>query len=159
MSDLILELLKLGGVGLIAGLFASALANRDHRYRTWWEMRVQAYRVAIEALSDLVHCYDHKYRAQIEARDLPEQFEKGLDDTAQAALQQVRKFADSGAFLFSERANAALREFMKRDESDSYFEAIDNAAAKSQECLRALVECSKRDLQLSHGWLRRFFVP
>ena len=154
-----LEFVRLGLVGLIAGLFASALSNRDHRYRTWWEMRVQAYRAAIEALSDLVHCYDHKYRAEIEARELPADFEKGLDAKSQQALQQVRKFADSGAFLFSEKANLALRDFMKRDESDSYFEAIDNAAAKSEKCLRVLVECSKTDLQLRRGWFGRVLLP
>ena len=104
----------------MAGLFASAIANRDHRYRTWWEMRVQAYRVAIEALRGLVNCYSHKYRAAIEYRELPDKFEKGLDESAEQARQQVRKFADSGAFdFFSEEANAALREFMKRDSHDS----------------------------------------
>nr|WP_075519007.1 hypothetical protein [Moritella viscosa]SHO17368.1 Putative uncharacterized protein [Moritella viscosa] len=58
MQSVLLELLKLGFVGVIAGLFASFLANRDFRNKKWWELRVSAYKTAIEALSDLVHYYE-----------------------------------------------------------------------------------------------------
>ena len=58
MVDTLIELTKLGFVGLIAGLFSSVLSNRDYRQRKWFEMRVKAYQNAIEALSDIVYYYD-----------------------------------------------------------------------------------------------------
>ena len=75
----LLELLKLSIVGLIAGLFASFIQNRDHRQRKWWEMRVQAYQNAIEALSDLAYYYDKHLDAEMEARELPAAFSEKLD--------------------------------------------------------------------------------
>lgn len=43
MIDVALELLKLASVGVVAGLFSSIVANRDHRQRKWWELRITAY--------------------------------------------------------------------------------------------------------------------
>jgi hypothetical protein len=156
MKDLVLELLKLGCVGIIAGLFSSALAIRDHRRRTWWEMKVTAYKNAIEALSDLVYYYDKHYTAIIEYRELPDDFKQKLDAYWESAYPAVRKFADSGAFLFSENANNALQEFMKPENHDSYVDHLDTALFKARTCLSILVECSKSDLQLSSRWYNRF---
>jgi len=65
MIDTTLELIKLASVGFIAGLFSSVIANRDHRQRKWWELRVSAYQNAIEALSDLVYYYDTRLNAEM----------------------------------------------------------------------------------------------
>jgi len=148
MNDTVLELLKLGTVGLIAGLFTSFIANRDHRRRKWWEMRVAAYQNAIEALSDLAYYYDKHLNAEIEQRELPARLKEELDDYWEKSFPEIRKFADSGAFLFSERANGALREFLSEDRRPSYFEHLDSKLATAKRCLNQLVECSKTDLKL-----------
>lgn len=159
MIDTLLELLKLASVGVIAGVFSSALANRDHRQRKWWELRVTAYQSVIEALSDLVYYYDKHYNAAIEHRDLPEEFEKKLSAYWEQAFPRVRKAADSGAFLFSDKANAALREFMTDENADWYIEHLDITLSKAKNCLSALVECSKDDLKLKLSWLERLLQP
>ena len=74
--ELTFELIKLAVVGLIAGLFSSIIANKDHRQRKWWELRVSAYQNAIESLSDLVYYYDVHYSATIEYRQLEKNFKK-----------------------------------------------------------------------------------
>jgi hypothetical protein len=153
--DTVFEILKLGIVGLIAGLFSSVLANRDHRQRKWWELRVSAYQNAIEALSDVVYYYERHFKAEIEHRALPEDFKKQLDDYKEKTFPKIRKFADSGAFLFSEPVNAALREFMEDDDEPTYFEHLDNNLAKARKCLNQLVECSKTDLKLGSSFLGR----
>lgn len=155
MIDSALELLKLASVGLVAGLFSSILANRDYRQRKWWEMRVSAYQNAIEALSDLVYYYDKNFNAEIKYRELPEAFKKKLDAYWEQSFPKVRKYADSGAFLFSEEANAALRELMTDDDEPSYVEHLDNNLAKARKCLNRLVECSKVDLKLKPSLLER----
>lgn len=157
MTDTVLELLKLASVGLIAGLFSSAVANRDYRQRKWWELRVSAYQNAIEALSDFVYFYDKHYNAEIRYRELPTKLEEKLDTYWEQAFPKIRKFADSGAFLFSEEANAALRELMEEDNPQSYIEHLDTNLAKARKCLATLVECSKIDLKLKPSWLERLF--
>jgi len=151
--DLLYELLKLGGVGLIAGLFTSSVANKDHRHRKWWELRVSAYQAAIEALSDIVYYFDKHLTAMIEARDLDDEYKSKIDAFMDAAGPKVRRLADSGAFLFSDRANAALKEFIKDEQYQSYFEHLDGSLAKAKTCLDELVACSKEDLKLNDGFL------
>ncbi len=150
------ELIKLGAVGLIAGLFSSLLANRDHRYRKWWELRVNAYQGAIESLSDIVYYFEKHYNAEIEYRELPDEFKNKIRDFWDASYPKVRRLADSGAFLFSDRANAALKEFMRDDDEPSYIEHLDNNLAKSKKCLSELVYCSKQDLRLKESFLARW---
>jgi hypothetical protein len=157
MTDTVLEILKLAGVGLVAGLFSSVIANRDHRQRKWWELRVAAYQNAIEALSDLVYYYDNHFNAEIEYRELSDEFKKKLDGYWEQSFPKVRKFADSGAFLFSEEANAALRELMKKDDEPSYVDHLDNNLAKARKCLERLVDCSKIDLKLKPSFMERWF--
>ncbi|MGA9665166.1 MAG: hypothetical protein WBQ69_01790 [Gallionella sp.] len=152
----VLELLKLASVGLIAGLFSSYLANRDYRQRKWWKLRVAAYQNAIEALSDLVYYYENHYTAEIESRELSKEVQAQLHKYWADAFPKIRKFADSGAFLFSAEANTALREFIKDEPADSFFEHVDSRLARSMKCLERLVECSKVDLKLKVSWLERF---
>lgn len=153
---LALEFVKLAVVGLIAGLFSSYLANRDHRTRKWWELRVEAYRGAIEALSDIVYYYNRHFDAELEQRELSEAFKAKMTGHWDVAYPLVRRHADSGAFLFSDRANGALKEFMRDEHHDSYFEMLDHNLFKSRKCLRELVDCSKEDLKLKEGWLARW---
>ena len=157
MPDVVLEVIKLGVVGLIAGLFSSTLANRDHRNRKWWEMRVAAYQNAIEALSDLVYYYGKHWDAEVEQQEMSDELNAKLYAFWEQSFPKVRKYADSGAFLFSDEANAALRELMQDDNEQSYFEHLDNNFAKAQKCLNKLVECSKSDLKLEPGLLERIF--
>ncbi len=147
-SEIVVDLIRLGVVGLVAGLFSSILANKDHRQRKWWELRVSAYQNAIEALSDLVYYYEKHYNAEIESRELPNEFKEKLDTYWEQAYPKIRKAADSGAFLFSDKANAALREFVDTDDHQSYFEYLDDNLCKAQKCLKLLIECSKEDLKL-----------
>jgi len=157
MTSIVLELIKLATVGLIAGLFSSLLANRDHRQRKWWEMRVAAYQNAIEALSDLVYYYDRNFKALIESRELSPESQKGLDQFWDQAFPKIRKFADSGAFLFSDEANSALREFMEDERVESYFDHLDTKLDKAHKCLSRLVACSKVDLKLKPSLMDHLF--
>lgn len=154
--DLVLELLKLAGVGLVAGMFTSMVANKDHRHRKWWELRVGAYQGAIEALSDIVYYFDRHMSAEIESRELSKESKERIDAFMDAAGPKVRRLADSGAFLFSDRANAALKEFIKPVKYQSYFEDLDSSLFKAKTCLDELVACSKIDLRLRDGFLARW---
>lgn len=153
----IVELLKLGAVGLVAGLFSSILANRDYRYRIWWEKRVAAYQGVIEALSDLVYYYDVHYNAEIEHRELDGAFKKELEAFWDPAFHRIRKAADSGAFIFSEAANKTLADFVERDydPNEMFIEHLEKRLSAGRVCLNKLIALSKADLQLRSSFLER----
>jgi hypothetical protein len=157
MMEVVIEFLKLGVVGLVAGLFASTAANRDYRYRKWWELRVTAYQNLIESLSDLVYYYETHFTALIEDRQLSEVQQKKLQEYWELSFPKVRKFADTGAFLFSTSVNEELAKFIETQYDDTYFEHLDNRLAKAKSCLNLLVESSKKDLKLQFG-LMSFFT-
>lgn len=152
MSDAILEIIKLGSVGLIAGLFSSFLSNRDHRQRKWWEMRVSAYQNAIESLSDIVYYYDKHLNAAMENREPSMELNAILNEQWERSFPKVRKYADTGAFLFSKEANEALRDFMKDEDEHAYEGYLNNNLKRSKICLSILIKCSKSDLKLESNF-------
>lgn len=117
---------------------------------------MRAYKNAIESLAELVYYYDTHYNAEIESRELPIEFEEKLKANWEQAYPKIRKYADSGAFLFSEEANAALAKLLRKEHAETFFEHIDNELAKVRECLRQLVECSKTDLKVKRCWFGFF---
>jgi hypothetical protein len=153
--EILVEILKLGSVGVIAGLFSAYIATRGHRNKKWWELRVSAYQSVIEALSDVTYYYDRKYKAEIENRELSAESEAELDKFWDDSYHKIRKAADSGVFLFSEEVNQALTEFvnLKNENSHSYFEAIDNNLVVAEKCLKAIVSSANKDLRLNDAWL------
>lgn len=157
--EIILEIGKLVAVGLIAGFISSYLANRDHRYRKWWELRVAAYQSTIEALSDLVYYFDIQLKGMAEGPPHDKEFEERLNAYWDTAFPKVRKSADTGAFLFSEEVNRALKNFVSIDVDSAetvatYFHRELTAATH---CLDTLVECSKKDLELRPSFTERIF--
>ena len=153
--DTIAEIIKLGLVGVVAGLFSAYIATRGHRNKKWWELRVAAYQAIIESLSDLTYYYDHKYTAEIEHRNLSKNNEKELKKIWNESYHKVRKAADSGVFLFSEEVNLALKELIdqKNENHRSYFEYIDSYSAVADKCLKTVVLSANKDLRLKDTWL------
>lgn len=149
------ELLKLGAVGIIAGLFSLYVSNREHRNKRWWELRVSAYQAVIEALSDLNYYFETNYNAEIECRELSKEYEEKLSKFWDESYHKVRKAADSGAFIFSDNVNKALKEFvnLKEEHHNTYFEYLDSNIAIAARCLKTVVECSRKDLKVRDSWL------
>lgn len=147
---------KMAGAGLVAGLFAAFLGSRDYRYKKWWELRVTAYQSVIDALSDMAYAYEVRYQAEIEGRELTDERNAELGTLTFQAFTRVRKAADTGAFLFSSEANAALDLIRKEWEMDhpSWQEHLDAMQFTSRQCLTRIVALSKRDLKLQ----RHFFI-
>lgn len=148
--ETVYELLKMSGVGLIAGVFSAYLANKTHRNQKWWELRVASYQDAIEALSDLVYYFDKNYDAHIENRDHSDELKEKLRKYWNESYHRIRKAADSGSFLFSKEVNIALREFIdtNKERPETYFEYLDNNLFVANKCLKAITKAAKTDLKL-----------
>jgi hypothetical protein len=144
------ELAKMAGTGLVAGLFTAWVTMRDHRYKKWWELRVAAYQVVIDALSDLAYIYNTRLSREYQGNELDKDADERMSAEAQEAFVKLRKAADTGAFLFSEGANDILAAFRKElDQNyETYFEHLDGLAAVSRACLNELVALARKDLQV-----------
>lgn len=140
---------------MIAGLFSSFVANRNFRYKKWWELRVSANQALIESLSDLVHYYDKHYSAEIEHREISEEYEKKLGVFWEEAYPKVRKAADTGAFLFSLEVNQALEALIESGKvrHTTYFDDLDSGLYEARKCLKIVVASSKKDLKIKSPWL------
>ena len=150
-----MEILKLAFVGLTAGLFSSFVANRDYRYKKWWELRVIAYQDLIEALSDLVYYFDRHYKAETEHWTLKEDDLEKLSHHWEAAFPKVKKSGESGAFLLSDDVNHSLEKLIECNNRhyDSYFEFLENNLIEARNCLSLVVFSSKKDLKIGGKWL------
>ena len=150
-----IEIIKLGVVGLVSGLFSAFIATRGYRNKKWWELRVSAYQAVIEAISDLTHYYNRKYKAEIERGKISDEYEAELSRFWENSYHKVRKAADSGVFLFSKEVNMALKEFMdlQNEEHHTYFEYLDSYSGVAEKCLKTVVECANKDLRVRDSWL------
>lgn len=153
-SSVVLDVMRMAGAGLVGGLFSALIAAKDHRFKKWWELRVAAYQGVIEALSDLAYAFDTHLQAEIEGRELSDERNSQLGELISAAFTRVRKAADSGAFLFSNKANAALLPLLAERNMNhhTYFESIDGMQFAAKLCLKQLVDISKEDLNLRKHW-------
>jgi hypothetical protein len=116
---------------------------------------VAAYQSVIEALSDLTHYYNRKYKAEIEYRELSKEYEAELSKFWESGYHKVRKAADCGVFLFSKEVNDALKEFknLQNEDHQTYFEYLDSYSAIAEKCLNTVVDCANKDLRVSDSWL------
>lgn len=155
--DTLLELIKLGGVGILAGVFGSLLANRDHRQKKWWELRIQAYNEVIEALSELLQYYDTYFNTLTRKEKLTTEQRNELLDIRKNGFLKVRKAADAGAFLFSPEVEEALNQLVSRLEVDYFtlYDQVNEGWLSTRECLNIIVGCSKIDLQLKSSIIDR----
>lgn len=149
--ETVIQFLQLAFVGVVSGLFSAILAQRGHQQKRWWDLRVSAYQDLIYALSDLCYYYREHHTAHLEQREITVEFRSKLSSAWNDGYPKVRRAADAGAFLFSSEVARALKAFRDADGTsyDSYFEDIDQNFSAAEKCLAAVVEASKKDLQLN----------
>lgn len=156
--DILLEFLKLGIVGLIAGLFSAFLATRKHRNSKSWELKVAAYRSLIDNLSDLSSSYDNlceTYHYNERDTESNKEYIDGLSKCARNSFQEVRKAANNESFLYSKEINEALSKFMEFEKKDfhdryTYMEAY---SAGADTCRKKVIEAASKELPIKYSWL------
>lgn len=158
--ELIVELIKLLCVRILSGIFAAVIALRKYRHEKWWEMRVSAYREAIETLSDLTANYQRQRNHWNHSNEVLKS--EVIIAEIESARSKIRKLRDMGAFIFSKKAEKALTDFDKLSipeemfdndpelYMDFYLSAISETSKKS---LQELVLVSRKDLKITNNWL------
>ncbi len=151
----IIELGKLAFVGLISGVFSSLIAYRAHRQKKWWELRVSAYRELINALSDLANYYSSYIADEVDGHKMSDGYKNMINNQWDKSYLKVRRTADSGAFLFSQRVNDALLKFMEVTENyqECYISHWEDNLSEVRHCLKTVVDASKKDLVAKLWWI------
>lgn len=147
------QLLLSACVGLIAGAWGAAMANRGQRLQRYWEIRVAAYQAVIEALSDCIHYYEIHLRHELERQPMPPEIHNRLEDLSREAHAKLRKAADAGSFIFSKEVESAIRKVVKDENFDTFFEHVESKLPASKACLKVIVDRSIDDLKVTRTFL------
>ena len=147
---MILEFIKLGVVGLVAGLFTAFIANKNFRKQQWWERRADAYSNLISSLSDLLEYYGVLMDLEEHRIEVTDERMHELSESWSAAYRHVRRSNDMGSFLYSGDVQSALAELIKTHDKkfDSIFKHAAEHYSAVEDCLCTVVGSSKEDLDL-----------
>jgi len=115
-----------------------------------WEEKLRIYTALFDALNDLCEENDQLWKAEVSGRQLPKARQDALSEAALKAWPEVSKQARIGAFIFSDKAAAALATLMKEVEKagseDSYFEHIDKTGGALNRAVTVLRKAARADL-------------
>ena len=145
-------------IAAILAFIASLAAIYSSRFRRfakerWWERKAEAYTRIIEALSDLVDYYRQMLDQEMNPhRNISREAEREMLERSKKGHHEVTKAADIGAFLISPEVEAALQLFRKGPEKkpdpQDWYSIFDNEYSRAERCLKDIVECAKKDLQV-----------
>ena len=138
-------------------------AEQEQRHwisQRWWERKADAYSNLIDILWRYIDTDQVELDAMYEGRELShaqksEEEKKQEQKDWKRQRDELRKAADIGAFIISERSSTALREYWREigristslDEYDPY-EVYEKGIEAARSCLTIITEEAVRDLQL-----------
>jgi hypothetical protein len=152
----IIELVKLGIVGLIAGLFALYRAKQEFISQRWWERKADAYTRIIEALWKILDYNNQIYEEVTDHRVISDERKKEILKQWQEGQREIKKITEIGAFLLSDETIVALKKLWKKSEPepdpDDWFSRYENDCIATEACIDTVIKSAKKDLQVIRGW-------
>ncbi len=99
-----------------------------------------------------MYYYEEHYDAKLEHRDLTDNHKLEIGEHWRKGYAEVKRATAVGAFLISADAEAALqkmwREKGKGVDLNDWFGLIEPDYAAARDCLRAVVDAARKDLQV-----------
>ena len=152
----IIELVKLGIVGLIAGLFALYRAKQEFISQRWWERKADTYTRIIEALWQILDYYKQRCEEVENYREISDERKKEILKQWHQGQREIKKVTEIGAFLVSDETIAALKKLWKKSEPapdpDDWFGQLENDYIATEACIATVIKSAKKDLQVIRGW-------
>lgn len=152
----IIELVKLGIVGLIAGLFALYRAKQEFISQRWWERKADTYMRIIEALWKILDYYKQNYEEVTDHREISDERKKEILNQWREGQREIKKITEIGAFLVSDETIAALKKLWKKPEPESdpddWISQLENDYIATEACIDTVIKSAKKDLQVIRGW-------
>lgn len=137
-----------------AAFLGAWLASRRFRNERWWEKKSEAYSELVEALHNMRWPSSEHIDANIEHRDLSDEYSQELWQKFREARKNVWKIAESSSFLISSEVLEAVQE-MERGLSNarnagSWFEHIDDQGYAIDNCLKKVKYIGSRELGIKN---------
>ena len=142
-------------VGVIIALCSAwvtvKLSLAKFRAEKWWERKIDAYTKVFEAFHYLKSFSDNHIHAEMRGHDLPEETDKEVRLKSRLAHQEIDKYTDIGAFIFSTEFYKRLKQFQRdsakvSNDSVAWTDYLINDQEVTETCLNDLIELAKIDL-------------
>jgi hypothetical protein len=152
----IIELVKLGIVGFIAGLFALYRAKQEFISQRWWERKADAYTRIIEALWQMLDYYKQNYEEITNCSKISDERKKEILKQWEQGECEINKVTDIGTFLVSEETITALKKIWEKPQPEpdpnDWFRHLENDYIATKACIETVIKNAKKDLQVIRGW-------
>ena len=138
-------------VAVVSAYVTVRLSIKQFRSERWWELKVDAYRMVIEALHHIKKYCQEQRELMVRSKDDPER-EKIVEDMRRNARDEIAKRRDIGCFIISEKAVQHLdrfeREFKDARKAEGFEEYLDMVEKAADDCLKELRVTAKQDLSI-----------
>lgn len=139
----------------VGGAFlAASLATKKFRNDKWWERKVSAYAELVEALHKMKWPASEHMDAEIESRELSDEYSNRMWEEFQLARRNTWRIADTSSFLISCEVMEAVQQMEialgKARNAQSWFEHLDVQYAAIDKCLARIKEIGKNDLLIKN---------
>jgi type I site-specific restriction endonuclease len=140
-------------ISFISSWITVQLSLRRFRTERWWEKKAEAYSKIIEALHNANAVSSAYMGALEESTQLTEDRKKALSIRNQAAVEEILKAMDVGAFLLSKEALGCLKQYQKgvaiASGQTSWDDYLEKDQAAIEDCLRDMIVIAKKDLEVT----------
>lgn len=148
-------------ISIISAIFIAAtsswitvrLAISRFRDEKWWEKKVSAYEIVIEALHNLKVSSDAHCDAYFLHKELSDEQEKLFREQSESGRTAVERAVNIGSFILSPTCHDRLKAYLKDASSASnapdYFTHLDEHGAAINRCLNDVIEMAKKDIRKS----------
>ncbi|MEE9553740.1 MAG: hypothetical protein V3W18_05530 [candidate division Zixibacteria bacterium] len=152
MIDSLLKILSTIAIATISSLITVHLSKKKFRTERWWEKKVEAYERVIEALHNFKKFDSGHLDADLSGIEITDERKFELMKSAKLAIDEIRRSADAGAFILSEKAIEILTSFEKEsreaaENSQSWYEQADTSLEITNRYMLEFIAEAKVDLK------------
>ncbi|WP_261835830.1 hypothetical protein [Vibrio ishigakensis] len=141
-------------ISVSAAFLAAWLANRRFRNEKWWERKADAYTNLIEALHDMKWRSGEHFDAEIEQRQLSEEYSEQLWSEFKEARRNISRIAETSSFIVSPEVLDAVQDMdkalSKARNANTWFEHLDEQWGAVDECTKKIKEIGKKELNIKN---------
>lgn len=152
-ADFIWTLATSIATAIVTALVTVRLSVRQFQSQKWWERKVDAYTRIIEALQAMYRFDTEAFDADVEGRELPEEYAKRLRNEWSAGRDELEKAVGYGTLVISAEAYRALMELQDGIDAArrerTWAEHLDTEGAALAACLGDLRRFAAKDLGVS----------
>lgn len=137
-------------ISILSAWLTVKLSQKKFRSERLWERKVSAYERVIEAFHNSKKFSSEHMRAEYSGGEVSDEHDKDLRQNAKQAMDEVRRTADIGSFILSEKALDIIIEFEYKindtDQIESWQDYLHHEFETTDEYMKKFIEEAKRDI-------------